>query len=51
MMKRTRSHRSRDALKVKEDNHSTIEFRITKGLGHSRIYRDPSIIREVLEFF
>ncbi|MEO8583694.1 MAG: alpha/beta fold hydrolase [Flavitalea sp.] len=40
-----------DALKVKADAHPNVKFRITKGLGHSRIYRDPSIVREVLEFF
>lgn len=39
-----------DALKVKEDNHPNINFVITKGLGHRRIYRENKIMRQVLEF-
>lgn len=39
-----------DALKVKEENHSNIEFVITKGLGHRKIYHDPGIKKRVTEF-
>lgn len=39
-----------DALKVKEDNHPNIQFVITKGLGHRRIYRENKIVKQVLEF-
>ena len=39
-----------DALKVKRENYSNVQFVITKGLGHSRIYRDPEIIKTVVNF-
>lgn len=39
-----------DALKVKEDAHPNIQFMITQGLGHRRIYRENKIVKEVLEF-
>lgn len=39
-----------DALKVKEDNNSNVEFLITKGLGHQRIYKDAGIKKQVLDF-
>jgi pimeloyl-ACP methyl ester carboxylesterase len=39
-----------DALKVEEDHHPNIQFRITKGLGHRRIYRDNAVVKEILEF-
>ena len=39
-----------DALKVKEDNHSNIEFVITKGLGHRKIYRDESVLNAAVKF-
>lgn len=40
-----------DALKVKDDNHLHVSFRITKGLGHSRIYKDTQIRNEVIDCF
>jgi pimeloyl-ACP methyl ester carboxylesterase len=40
----------RDALLVKEDHHPNIRFLITKGLGHRKIYRDPNIQRQVVDF-
>ncbi|HTI12102.1 MAG TPA: alpha/beta hydrolase [Puia sp.] len=40
----------KDALRVKEDRHPNIEFVITKGLGHRRIYRDPAVIRRIVDF-
>jgi pimeloyl-ACP methyl ester carboxylesterase len=39
-----------DALKVKEQNHPHIEFVITRGLGHSRIYKDNKITNAIVEF-
>jgi pimeloyl-ACP methyl ester carboxylesterase len=39
-----------DALKVKGENYSNVEFVITKGLGHSRIYRDTEVINTVVDF-
>jgi pimeloyl-ACP methyl ester carboxylesterase len=40
----------RDALKVKAENHSNVQFVLTKGLGHSRIYRDPAVIGTIVDF-
>jgi len=39
-----------DALKVKEDNHPNINFVITKGLGHRKIYQDQNIKNQVISF-
>jgi pimeloyl-ACP methyl ester carboxylesterase len=39
-----------DALKVKNENWSNVKFIITKGLGHSRIYRDDKIVQEIVNF-
>jgi len=39
-----------DAMEVREDGHANIEFVITKGLGHRRIYRDPEVMRQVVNF-
>lgn len=39
-----------DVLKVKEENYPNIEFVITKGLGHRRIYRDNKVSRSIVEF-
>jgi len=39
-----------DALKVKEDAPGNVQFLITKGLGHSRIYRDDEVIKAVMKF-
>ena len=39
-----------DALKVKEDNHPHIQFMITKGLGHQKIYRDSSVTNAIFRF-
>ncbi len=40
----------RDALKVKAENHFNIQFVFTKGLGHSRIYRDTEVVRTIVDF-
>jgi hypothetical protein len=40
----------RDALKVKAQNYPNVEFVITKGLGHSRIYRDATVTNLVVDF-
>ncbi|HUQ65715.1 MAG TPA: alpha/beta hydrolase [Flavitalea sp.] len=39
-----------DAIKVRDDGHTNIEFRISKGLGHRRIYRDNKIFKEAIDF-
>jgi len=39
-----------DALKVKKENLPNIKFIITKGLGHSRIYRDAETVKRILDF-
>ncbi|MBM3414879.1 MAG: alpha/beta fold hydrolase [Bacteroidetes bacterium] len=40
----------KDALKVKAENHPNIEFVITKGLGHRRIYRDSKVVKSIVDF-
>jgi alpha-beta hydrolase superfamily lysophospholipase len=39
-----------DVKKVIADNHSNIEFMITQGLGHRRIYRDINVRKKVISF-
>lgn len=39
-----------DVLKVKAENHPNIEFVITKGLGHRRIYRDNKVVKTIIDF-
>jgi pimeloyl-ACP methyl ester carboxylesterase len=39
-----------DALKIKEENYPNIEFVITKGLGHRRIYSDNKVTKAVVDF-
>lgn len=39
-----------DALKVKEQNYPHVQFMVTKGLGHSRIYTDNKVKQQVIEF-
>ena len=39
-----------DSLKVKAENYPHIQFVITKGLGHSRIYRDSEVIKQTVNF-
>lgn len=39
-----------DALKVKNENYPNVQFVITKGLGHSRIYRDADVTASVVAF-
>lgn len=39
-----------DVLKVKAENYPNIEFVITKGLGHRRIYRDNKVSKSIVEF-
>lgn len=40
----------RDALRVKDDNHSNVEFVITKGFGHRKIYRENFVVKRIVEF-
>ncbi|MEI9944854.1 MAG: alpha/beta hydrolase [Chitinophagaceae bacterium] len=39
-----------DALPIKNQNYSNVQFVITKGLGHSRIYRDANVSGAIIEF-
>lgn len=39
-----------DALAVRADGHAHVTFRISRGLGHRRIYRDPEVVKEVVGF-
>jgi pimeloyl-ACP methyl ester carboxylesterase len=39
-----------DALQVKEKNFPNIEFMITQGLGHRRIYHDAAVKKKVVNF-
>jgi pimeloyl-ACP methyl ester carboxylesterase len=39
-----------DAIKVKEHNHKNINFVITKGLGHRRIYHDATVKKQIVDF-
>ncbi len=39
-----------DALKVQEDGLPNVQFLITKGLGHQKIYRNPTVKNSILEF-
>ncbi|HEX9513101.1 MAG TPA: alpha/beta hydrolase [Puia sp.] len=39
-----------DALRVRDDQHPNIQFVITKGLGHRKIYRDPAVITRIVDF-
>ncbi len=39
-----------DAKKVMNKNHQQIEFIVTKGLGHRRIYRDNNVAKKIIDF-
>ncbi len=39
-----------DVFKVKVENYPNIQFIITKGLGHRRIYRDNKVTRSIVDF-
>ena len=39
-----------DVLKVKAENYPNINFVITKGLGHRRIYRDNKVVKLIVDF-
>jgi pimeloyl-ACP methyl ester carboxylesterase len=39
-----------DAKKVMDEKHFNIEFIVTKGLGHRRIYRDNKVSKAIIEF-
>jgi len=39
-----------DVLKVKALQYPNIDFVITKGLGHRRIYRDNHVAKEIIDF-
>jgi len=39
-----------DALRVRDENHLHIEFVITKGLGHRKIYRENKVVKRAVDF-
>jgi len=39
----------KDVLGVQADNHAHIEFVITTGLGHRRIYRDNNVVKRIID--
>lgn len=39
-----------DVYNVRKENHSNIQYVITKGLGHRRIYRDAEVSKKIVEF-
>ena len=39
-----------DAKKVMEEQNQHIEFLVTKGLGHRRIYRENKVSKAIIEF-
>ncbi len=39
-----------DALNIKKDGHQQVQFLITKGLGHRRIYRDNKVTKAIIDF-
>ena len=39
-----------DAVKAKSMNFAHVDFVFTKGLGHSRIYRDNSVHKKIIDF-
>ena len=41
----------KDVENVMKEKFLNVQFEITKGLGHSRIYRDPQIVGLVVDFF
>jgi pimeloyl-ACP methyl ester carboxylesterase len=41
----------KDIQPLIENKADNLEFVITKGLGHSRIYRDEEVIKKVVGFF
>jgi pimeloyl-ACP methyl ester carboxylesterase len=40
----------KDVFPVKEENYPNVQFVITKGLGHRRIYRDAGVIKTIVNF-
>ena len=39
-----------DAKKVMYKNYPNVEFLVTKGLGHHRIYRDNNVVKAIIDF-
>jgi len=40
----------KDAKKVQEQNYPQVEFVVTKGLGHRKIYRDEKVFGSIIDF-
>jgi pimeloyl-ACP methyl ester carboxylesterase len=39
-----------DTAPTRERKSTQVQFRITEGLGHRRVYRDQSVCQEILDF-
>jgi pimeloyl-ACP methyl ester carboxylesterase len=39
-----------DVYNIKKENHLNVQYVITKGLGHRRIYRDAEVSKRIIEF-
>ncbi|MFM7838591.1 MAG: hypothetical protein ACKO6K_03410, partial [Chitinophagaceae bacterium] len=39
-----------DALRVKDKQLPHLQFSITKGLGHRKIYRDNRVVKQIIDF-
>lgn len=39
-----------DAIQVKQAGHPNITFSITNGLGHQKIYRDPLVMKHIIDY-
>ncbi len=40
----------KDAIQVKNDNHAHVNFQITTGLGHQKIYHDRTVMDTIVNF-
>ncbi len=40
----------KEALLVRQDGHPNIQWVITRGLGHRKIYKDPEIMDKIIDF-
>ena len=40
-----------DTVPIRDANHSHVEFVISKGLGHKKIYRENKVVKRIVEFF
>lgn len=39
-----------DAEKVQNEQHKNVQFIVTQGLGHRKIYREPAVMQQIFDF-